>query len=144
VHTYPADIDLVEGGDWPAQAVAEGAGITVAAAGDVGPGGALGIDFHRLGGPSPSSALTADEQRSLGDVSERLKSEWTARVVCAKRAAAQALASTGNGPEKPLTVSGVDTHQETVQLSVEGVHIDVATIRDEDFVVAIATWKGKE
>jgi hypothetical protein len=142
--SYPADIDLVGGGDWPAHAVADGAGIAVAAAGEVGPGGALGIDFHRLGEPIPSSALTAEEKRFLEEGSEKLRSDWTARVVCAKRAAAQALASTGNGGEKSFVVSAIDKHQETVQLAVEGVHIDVATTVDKDIVVAIATWQGKE
>jgi len=64
-------------------------------------------------------------------------------VVCAKRAAAQALASSGDGPEYTFEVSGVDEDKETVQLLVEGVHIDVATTRDEDIVLAIAKWKGK-
>ncbi len=142
VSTYPADIELVGGGDWPAHAVAQRAGITVAAAGEVGPGGALGIDFHQLGEPLASSATTAVESRHLEGLSETLQPEWTARVVCAKRAAAQALASTGDGPEYTFEVSGIDEDKETVQLSVEGVHIDVATTRDEDIVLAIAKWEG--
>jgi acyl transferase domain-containing protein len=143
VRTYPADIELVERGDWPAHALAQRAGITVAAAGDVGPGGALGIDFHRTGEPLPSSAETAADSRHLKGLPETLRSEWTARVVCARRAAAQALASTGNGREHSVDVSGVDEDEETVQLSVDGVRMDVATTREKGFVVAIATWEGR-
>ena len=65
-------------------------------------------------------------------------------MVCAKRAAAQALASTGQDREYAFEVSGVDEDEETVQLSVEGVHIDVATTRNEDIVLAIAKWEGKQ
>jgi acyl transferase domain-containing protein len=143
LRSYPADIDLVGGRDWPAHAFAQRDGTTVAAAGDVGPGGALGIEFHRIGEPLPSFTMTAEERRRLDGLSENFQSEWTARVVCAKRAAVKALASTAAGPENTFEMSGVDEGQETVQLSVEGVHIDVATTRDEDIVLAIATWKGK-
>jgi hypothetical protein len=143
IRTYPADIELVGRGDWPAHALAQRAGITVAAAGDVGPGGALGIDFRQIGEPLPSAERTAVESRHLEGLSETLQSEWTARVVCAKRAAAQALASTGDGSESAFDVSGIDEDKETVRLSVEGVHIDVATTRDEDIVLAIAKWEGR-
>jgi hypothetical protein len=66
-----------------------------------------------------------------------------ARVVCAKRAAAQAFASADGNPEYTFEVSGVDEDRETVQLSVEGVDIDVATARDGDIVLAIAKWEGR-
>jgi len=142
VRRYPADIELGGGGDWPAHALAQRGGITVAAAGAVGPGGALGIDFHRIDESLPSSARTAVESRHLEDLPETLQSEWMARVVCAKRAAAQALASTGDGLEHTFEVSGVDDDNETVQLSVEGVHFDVATTRDEGIVLAIAKFEA--
>lgn len=143
LRTYPADIDLVEGGDWPTHALAQRAGITVATAGEVGPGGALGIDFHRIDEPIPNSARSTVESRHLKNLPETLQSEWKARVVCAKRAAAQALAATGDGPEHTFEVSGVDGDNETIQLLVEGVHIDVATTRDKDIVLAIARLDGR-
>lgn len=143
VRTYPADIELGASGDWPAHALAQRAGITVAAAGDVGPGGALGIDFHRMGEPLSDSVRASVNGRQLEGHPEALQSEWTARLVCARRAAAQALASTADGTELTFEVSGVDEEEETVRLSVAGVHIDVATTRDEDIVVAIATREGR-
>lgn len=143
VRTYPADIELGASGDWPAHALAQRAGITVAAAGDVGPGGALGIDFHRIGEPLSDSVRASVNGRQLEGHPEALQSEWTARLVCARRAAAQALASTADGTELTFEVSGVDEEEETVRLSVAGVHIDVATTRDEDIVVAIATREGR-
>jgi acyl transferase domain-containing protein len=144
VRTYPADIELVGGGDWPAHALAQRAGITVAAAGEVGPGGALGIDFHRIDEPFSGSVRTSVDGRHLEGLSEALQAEWTARLACAKRAAAQAIASTGDETGCTFEVSGFDEDEETVRLSVAGVHIDVATTRDEDIVVAVATWKGRQ
>jgi hypothetical protein len=139
---YPADIEIDGGGDWPAHAVAQRGGITVAVAGDIGPG-ALGIDLHRIEEPLPGPAVAAVESRHLEGLPETLRSEWMARVVCARRAAAQALASGADGSENTFEIAGVDQDTETVRLSVEGADIDVATIRDEDIVVAIATWKGR-
>ncbi len=143
LRTYPADIDLVGGESWPAHAVAQKSGITVAAAGEVRPGGALGIDFHRMDEPLPSSAGIAVESPYLEALPETLRSEWAARVVCAGRAAAQAFASAGDGREHTLEVSGVDESSGTVQFLVEGVDIVVATTRDEDIVLAIAKWEGR-
>jgi acyl transferase domain-containing protein len=143
VRVYPADVELVGRVDRTAHAIAQRGGITVAAAGEVGPGGALGIAFHRTGEPLSSAGWTAAELRHLEGLSEALQSEWTARIVCARRAAAQALASTGNGREHAVDVSGIDEDEETVRISADGVHIDVATTRDKGIVVAIATWEGR-
>jgi hypothetical protein len=143
LRTYPADIDLTGGERWPAHAVAQRSGITVAAAGEVRPGGALGIDFHRMDEPLPSSAGIAVESPYLEALPETLRSEWAARVVCAERAAAQAFASAGDGREHTFEVSGVDESSGTVQFFVEGVDFVVATTCDEDIVLAIAKWEGR-
>lgn len=144
VRVYPADIDLLGDGDWPAHAVVQKSGITIAVVGDVGPACGLGIDLHRIDEPLQSSAVTAVESRHFRALPESLQSEWKARVACAERAMVQAVASTGEACDSTVAVIGLDESTESVQLTVAGVRVDVPTVRNDDLVVAIATFAGRQ
>ena len=128
----------------PAISLTHAHGHAAALAALVPPGGGVGIDVEPVRELPPGFAEAAFAEAERRVLAGTPGDEWLLRCWCAKEAAGKAAGSgLGAGAERPV-VSGVDVARQEVAVTLRGRRVPVATLRDEDLIVATAEWPAGE